>query len=178
MITYDYDPKRPSLTTFDARELAEAQSRNISAHHVLYALDVCQAGLAVYHKELGSDEKSDKEFGRLSVIRADVEPIARNILVAGTEGEDALWDNGGVFTEALIHGLRGGAERGIGLITFEDLAAYVRERVIAKAAKTQVRQEPFGKVLDEYGEGRIVFIPNRAPALELQQPSKGLPMER
>jgi hypothetical protein len=179
LITYDYDSKRPSSTTFDARELAEGQSRNIAAHHVMYALDVCQAGLAVY-RHLGGDESRDKDFGRLSVIRADVGPIARNILVAGTEEEDALWDNGGVFTEALIHGLRGDAERGgIGLITFEDLEAYVRNRVIAKAAKTQVRQEPVGKVLDEYGDGRMVFILNSGkPAPELQQPSKEPPMER
>ena len=159
LITYNYDPTRPSLTTFDARERPESQSRNIVAHHILYALDVCQAGLAIY-RHLGQEQLSSREFERLSVIRANVEPVARNILVAGTEEEDALWDNGGIFTQALIRGLRGSADLSkTGVITFDDLKSYVRTQVIAKAAQTGIAQDPTGRILTEYGSGEVVFIP-------------------
>jgi hypothetical protein len=126
LVTYDYDRKRPPLTTFDAVDLPQSQSRNIAAHHVLYALDVCQAGLAVY-RHMGDESKEETDFARLSVIRANVEEPPRNILVAGTESEDAVWSNGGIFTQALIRGLEGGAEHGSGVITFDELKAYVRK---------------------------------------------------
>jgi uncharacterized caspase-like protein len=158
LVTYDFDAKRPSLTTFDARDLPEAQSRKIAAKHVLYALDVCQAGLAIY-RHLGDEDKKAADFARLSVIRSNVEAKARNILVAGTEDEDAVWSNGGIFTQALIRGLEGSAARSdTGLITFDDLKAYVRNQVIAKAAQTGVRQDPTGAILDEYGNGEMIFV--------------------
>ncbi len=159
LVTYDYMPDRPSLTSFDARELPEGQSRNLTAHHVMFALDVCHAGLSIY-RHLGDDKASEEHFERLSVIRADVEPSARNILVAGTEGQDALWENGGIFTAALVLALQGAADPAkTGVITFDQLAVYVRNSVIARASSTGFRQDPTGKVLDEFGPGQVVFIP-------------------
>ena len=43
LVTYDYDAARPALTTFDAREFSEAESRNIAAKQVLFIMDVCAA---------------------------------------------------------------------------------------------------------------------------------------
>jgi uncharacterized caspase-like protein len=158
LITYDYDPKRPSLTTFDAREFPESESRNIVSHQVLFIMDVCHAGLAVY-RSLDEPKHLETDLGRLSVVKAYTTPVARNILVAGTENEDALWDNGGIFTQALVQGLKGAADtQKMGLITFDNLASYVRSRVVAKAAETGVTQVPTEKILDLYGSGRMVFL--------------------
>ena len=74
-------------------------------------LDTCFAGLA-QPTTLSDAEALDtgKAFRRLSVIRADTEPKARNLLLAGSDDQRAVWENGGIFTQALIRGLKGDAD--------------------------------------------------------------------
>ena len=96
MATYDIEEGRPTLTTLGMGELIEHHSRNIVAHHVLFTLDTCFAGLA-QPTTLSDAEALDtgKAFRRLSVIRADTEPKARNLLLAGSDDQRAVWENGG-----------------------------------------------------------------------------------
>jgi len=160
LVTYDFDPSKPSLTSVDARQIVDEHSRNIMARHMMIALDVCHAGLAVYNG-LGeiAGVTSDRRFQELSIIRSDTEGKARNILVAGTQNEDAFAPNGGLFTSALIKGLRGGADYNrTGVIEFDQLASYVRDQVVSTAARIGLHQTPTGRVLDVFGEGRFLFI--------------------
>jgi uncharacterized caspase-like protein len=160
LVTYDFDPKKPTQTALLMRDLADRDSQNIVARHVLFALDACDSGLTL--GGLGSSEAVDqrvRRFQALSLIRRDTENAARNLLVAGTGDQQALWQNGGLFTRALIEGLKGGADlNNDGVIQFEELGVYVRNRVTAQAAQTQVRQDPEFRVLDQYGSGRILFV--------------------
>jgi hypothetical protein len=100
-----------------------------------------------------------RRFQALSLIRRDTENAARNLLVAGTGDQQALWQTGGLFTKALIEGLKGEADlNNDGVIQFEELGVYVRNRVTAQATQMQVRQDPEFRVLDQYGSGRILFV--------------------
>ena len=130
------------------------------ARHVIFALDACDSGLTL--GGLGSPEALDqrvRRFQALSLIRRDTENVARNLLVAGTGDQQALWQNGGLFTKALVDGLKGEADlNNDGVIQFEELGVYVRNRVTAQAAQMQVRQDPEFRVLDQYGTGRIMFV--------------------
>ena len=109
LITYDFDPKRPTLTGMLMKDLTGRQAENVAAHHMLIALDACNSGLAVYEKLEGPKSAGASEFRPLSIIRNDTAPAARNILVAGKENQGALWNDGGVFTQA-DQGSSGGAD--------------------------------------------------------------------
>jgi hypothetical protein len=160
LVTYDYEQPRRLLTSFQAKDLIERHSRNIQATHVLFALDVCYAGLVF----LGSDDeernKRDVEVGeRLAMIERDVTSRARNIIVAGTGDQRALWENGGIFTAALIEGLRGKADPvNSGVIQFDQLGIYIKNRVTGFARLNGFRQVPKFVSMDAFGEGRIMFI--------------------
>jgi predicted acylesterase/phospholipase RssA len=160
LVTYDFDQKKPTQTALLMRDLADRDAQNILARHVLFALDACDSGLTL--GGLGSPEAVDqrvRRFQALSLIRRDTENVARNLLVAGTGDQQALWQNGGLFTRALIEGLKGEADlNNDGVIQFEELGVYVRNRVTAQAAQTQVQQDPEFRVLDQYGSGRVLFI--------------------
>ena len=47
LITYDFEPKRPTLTSLLMRDITGRQFENVSAHYFLVAIDSCQAGLAL-----------------------------------------------------------------------------------------------------------------------------------
>jgi uncharacterized caspase-like protein len=164
LITYDFDPVRPTLTGFLMRDLATRHSENMAARHVLFTIDSCAAGLAVL-KTLGDKglTSDPRRFQQLSIIRNDTAPRARNFLVAGTEDHPALWDNGGVFTQALIAGLKGAADlNNDRLIQFYELAMYVSNEVANRASEKGVRQEVQPYVLDAMGTGKIVFLEDRS----------------
>lgn len=159
LITYDFDKKQPTQTGFLMRDLTTRHSENIVARHVLFSLDACAAGLAVYKKLGGKDESVDPSRDELSIIRNDTESKARNFLVAGTGDQPALWDKGGIFTQALIAGLSGKADQtGRRLIQFRSLANYVSNEVARRAADKNVRQQVEDYSLTQIGNGRILFL--------------------
>ena len=59
---------------------------------------------------MNEPNRVETDLARLSIIQAYTTPKARNILVAGTEKEEALWDNGGIFTQALVRGREAGGD--------------------------------------------------------------------
>lgn len=160
MVTYDFDRARPTATTFQMNDLAERQARNLQPRHVLFALDACHSGLSTRLGESQLQEEARlRAFQRLAIIRRDTEGKARNLLVAGTGDQRALYKNGGIFTTALVAGLKGDADlNGDGVIQFEELLFSVRNRVSSEAATTGVRQDPDGRILDLYGTGRMLFV--------------------
>ena len=161
LVTYDYDPKRPTTTTLLMKDLTTRHAENIVAHHVLFALDSCDSGLALPSLGTGTPTEEElRKFRQLRTIRSDTDDKARNLLVAGTLDQKALWQNGGVFTKALITGLNGEADLNHdGLIEFDELALYVRQEVQKNVEDTGVRQDPDGYVLTNFGQGRVIFIP-------------------
>lgn len=160
LITYDYDPKRPTTTSFQMQDFVERQSRNLRPHHVLFALDACHAGLTAKHLGDTNAEKAQfLRFSTLAAIRRDTEPRARNLLVAGTGDQLALYKNGGLFTRALVESLAGGGDLNKdGVIQMEELAFSVRNWVTEHAGREMERQDPDYKILDTYGAGRFMFL--------------------
>jgi tetratricopeptide (TPR) repeat protein len=162
LITYDFKPSEPTLTSFLMSDIVNRHFDYVNAHHVLVVLDSCSSGLAIPGaRSLGQqiDDQKLAEFRTLANIRADTQPKARNMIVAGTGDQKALWDTGGIFTRALIDGLRGAADwNGDGVVQFDELASYVRQRVIAEAAAKKVRQEPEEFRATYLGEGKVLFL--------------------
>jgi hypothetical protein len=145
--------------------LKERQFDNIRAHHMLVALDACSAGFALpTFLSKSVKEKELEKFRTLAIIRADMSQPARNILVAGTGEQRALWENGGIFTTALIAGLKGDADlNGDNIIQFDELALSVQNRVVNKAAETGIRQTPGHAQANKYGSGNILFLRHQKP---------------
>jgi len=159
IVTYDYDSKRPSLTTIDIEELTGRHAKNINSHHMLVAIDSCYSGLATYTLGDKIDESRIKQFRRLSLIRSDLQRKARNFLFAGTGEQKALWENGGIFTNALIEGILGkGDTNKDNLIQFDELSLYVHNKVVAKASETGIDQKPAHFSLTRYGSGKVLFV--------------------
>lgn len=156
LATYNYDSSRKVGSTFRALSLIREHSELIASPHALFLLDVCHAGLAVVGT-LTDQEISDTaidpkilKFKRLSAIRDDAEERSRNILVAGTANQEALWLNGGIFTKALITTLKGENEADAnndGVLQFHEYANKVRGDVSLYAATKGHRQKPSFKVL-------------------------------
>ena len=160
LVTYDYDPQKPTLTSLLMRDLTGRHSDNILAHHFLVALDACSSGLAV--STLGDEQRQQDRAERrrvrgLSIIRNDTTPKARNVLVAGTGDQSALYDNGGVFTQALVRGLQGeGDLNHDGIIQFPELAVFVSDEV-ADAVSNKIDQK-VGYYKLPRAAGEVLFL--------------------
>ncbi|MHC2289879.1 caspase family protein [Bradyrhizobium barranii] len=162
LVTHDFKPEEPLFTSFLMSDIVGRHFEYVAAHHFLVALDSCSAGLAVPgSRSLAADSQPVNlaEFRKLAMIRADTLPKARNLIVAGTGDQRALWDTGGVFTKALIDGLRGAADSNKdGLVQYDELTWYIRQRVIPEAAMKGVKQEPKEWRATYFGEGKVLFI--------------------
>jgi uncharacterized caspase-like protein len=165
LVTYDFDNSRPTLSSLLMRDLTGRHAENVAAHHMLVAIDACHSGLALY-KTLGDKSARDlTEFSTLSVIRSDTDSPARNVLVAGRENQKALWDDGGIFTKALIAGLSGVADfNRDGLVQFTELATHVKNEVARRAAEKGVKQQAMDYRLDAFGEGSVLFLTKQSAA--------------
>jgi uncharacterized caspase-like protein len=160
LVSYDYDESKRLMTTFQAKDLVERHSRNIQAKHVLFAIDVCYAGLVLLGPDdLKTENQELAENDRLALIERDVRDRARNIMTAGRGDQRALSEAGGIFTKALIEGLQGKADRAnSGVIEFDQLGIYVRDRVTVAARLSGYNQVPDYSTLKDFGEGRVMFI--------------------
>jgi len=161
LVTYDFDPTKPTLTSLLMKDLTNRHAENISAHHVMIALDACHSGLAVYKTLSRNKVDNDKlrEFRTLSIIQNDTAPPARNILLAGTGNQEVIWDKGGIFTKALVSGLGGRADfNNDNIIQFEELSNYVRNEVAYEAKLNNASQEVAHYNIENLGKGRIMFF--------------------
>jgi hypothetical protein len=81
------------------------------------------------------------------------------VFVAGTEDEEAVYVNGGIFSDALVAALNGDADTDRdNVIRLEELEAAVRMDVIKEARQTGRSQAPSMHRLTDLGEGRMVFL--------------------
>ena len=159
LITADYDAQRPTATGLLMRDLTGRHFENIRSKHVLMLLDSCSSGLALprfQDNEPGEDTLA--KFRNYVVMQTELSRAARNILVAGTGEQKALWVKGGVFTHTLVDGLSGKADyNGDQIVEFEELKLFVRNEVRARAAAAGINQEPKGFKATIYGDGSVLL---------------------
>jgi formylglycine-generating enzyme required for sulfatase activity/uncharacterized caspase-like protein len=142
LIPVDGDPSRLFSTAISMSALRQI-SDLLPAKHVLYVVDACYSGYAVYNRAIAED-----------LLDEMVKKPAIQILTAGRQGDLAQEKGGhGVFTDVLLRGLRGEAFAGRGWLALDELGAWVRERVYAESNKRQVPQ--FGNLS---GDGQFVFF--------------------
>ena len=149
-------PETPYLTKMptDALEMKQFLNAldNLPAKHKLLLIDTCFSGFMANTRSI--------EQVRINDARVPLwagQP-ATHVLTAGRAGQSAFEDPAyqhGVFTWFVLQGLLGNADpRGDGLITFHDLANYVRHRVAG-----QGRQQDPQSMSDH--DGVFMFIDRR-----------------
>jgi len=161
LVTYDYDADRPARTSFLMSDVLHRHFRYAQVHHMLFALDACSSGLAIPGLQTLDDLEEDRirRFRRLANVLGDTEHVARNLLVAGTREEQAIYVNGGIFTRALTDGLRSRADwNRDGVIQFEELALHIKNSVRAEALRTGLEQTPAYYSAEALGSGRMLFL--------------------
>ncbi len=165
LATYDYNLSRKTTSTFHTNDLKIRHSENIAANHVMVALDVCHSGLVTTKMSRNDDVLPITDSGRLGQIEAEIKKKARNFLVAGTSDQEALYDNGGIFTAKLIEALKGEADDGDGLMAFGEIARWVKKEVITLIHTSSKfrgqRQVPDFDKLGDIGRGEMLFFPGK-----------------
>ncbi len=154
--------KRDSAA-YSAIAMTELQTwlSRYEAKHVLYIADACYSGLAISSRSMGlSPEWMDY------LIQVTAKPV-RVTLVAGRKDEEALEHQGhGLFTGFFLEALEGLADTdGNGLITTDELAAYIKPKVSSTASEYyQSSQNP---QIGRRGEGEFVFLNPRGSRPQL-----------
>jgi hypothetical protein len=123
----------------------------LPAKHKQISVDSCFSGFMASARSVEGIRTNDP---RLELWAE--EPVT-HVLTAGRSGQKAYEDpqyRHGRFTWFLMKGLQGSADpRGDGLITAEDLSAFVRHQVAAVAETPAERQDP-----QHYSEGQGLFL--------------------
>jgi len=155
-----FDAKKANLegTGLALAEIINTQSR---ARQIIYVFDSCASGLAL--------KRGDIDKNQLRRVKAyqDIMYYAQNgrmVLTAGTLGEAAIDVNGGIFTRALIDGIRGAADRedgdNNGVVDFYELFAYLHREVTNEASNKNFMQHP--DFSTSGGMGRFFFVTDRS----------------
>jgi hypothetical protein len=127
------------------------------AKHVLFLIDACFSGLALKRGTPSVQVPDDVlTYEKLSQL---TKGTSRSILVASEGNQSALDKKGGLFTQAVLEGLNGQADFSKdGIITAEELAVYVKTRVLRMANENFVNQDPKFETMDSFGNGEFVFL--------------------
>lgn len=120
--------------------------------HKLLLLDSCFSGFMTSARDIPGNAAN----GAKMLAQWSREPVTQ-VITAGRSGQKAYeeeTDRHGIFTRYLLKGLEGHATpRQDGVISFMDLAAYIRDRV---AREKGARQDPqFSQIS---GEGQFFFL--------------------
>ncbi len=154
LIPVDGDPAQLFSTAIGMDALRKISDR-LPAKHVLYIVDACYSGYAIYNRAI-SDE----------LLEEMVRKPAVQILTAGRQGDEAQERGGhGVFTEVFLRGVQGEAFSGKHWLSLEELGVWVKGRVYAESGKRQLPQ--FGSM---HGEGQFVFLKPGAQVAAVQPP--------
>lgn len=141
----------PASTAISMAEL-QRWFAQYKAKHVLYVADACYSGLSIGTRSVGLSPETK------AYIREVTKRPVRVALVAGNSGQEAHEFQGqGLFTYYLLQGLQGGADGNKdGLVTTDELAAFVKPAVAATASQQfKAQQHPqFARM----GEGEFLFL--------------------
>ena len=142
MIPVDGDPARLFSTAISMTALRQISDRLV-AKHILYIVDSCYSGYAIYNRSISED-----------LLEEMVKKPAIQILTAGRQQDEAQERAGhGVFTDVLVRGLSGDAfTSDKAWLALEELGLWVKQRVFAESNKKQLPQ--YGNLS---GEGQFVF---------------------
>jgi len=157
LIPVDGDPNQLFSTAISMTALRQISDR-LMAKHILYVVDACYSGYAIYNRSIADD-----------LLTEMVKKPAIQILTAGRQQDEAQERAGhGVFTEVLIRGLSGDAfPRERSWLALEELGLWVKQRVFAESNKKQLPQ--YGNLS---GEGQFVFVKAGPPGGSLAVTSK------
>lgn len=119
-------------------------SDRLRARHILYVVDACYSGYALYNRSIATD-----------LLDEMLRKPAIQILTAGRQGDEAQEKGGhGVFTDVLLRGLAGEAfGGGKGWLALEELGVWLKQRVYTESNRKQLPQ--YGNLS---GEGQFVFM--------------------
>lgn len=145
LLPVDADPENLFATAISMTALKQIAARQ-RAKHVLFIVDACYSGYAIYKTRGITNPALVEELTRRPAVQ---------VLTAGRAGDLAQERDGqGLFTKVLIAALEGQAdERGWGWVSLNQLGDYVQARVFAESDKRQLPQ--FGNL---EGEGQFVFV--------------------
>ncbi len=157
-VAHDSDPQNLHSTGLSFAEVEETLARRMRAKLVVMMADACHAGQLGWSTYSGGgagqvvgqlEKLGDRNFLKILSARPSEQSF-----------EDARW-NGGVFTYALLEGLRGRADRdGDKVVRASEVIDYLAERV---PAETGARQNP--RVAGTF-DARLALatVPGAAPA--------------
>lgn len=153
LFTADTDPLRVFSTAISMSALRQISDR-LTAKHILYIVDACYSGYAIYNRSTSSSLL--QEIGRQPAIQ---------ILTAGRKQDEAQERAGyGVFTEVLVRGLEGDAFGDKSWLSLEELGVWVKQRVFAESDRRQLPQ--YGNLS---GEGQFVFMKSTTARISERQ---------
>lgn len=121
----------------------------VPAKHILYVMDCCYSGIAATRSS--GLRQSHRRY--LSTITS--RPV-RQIITAGRADQKVIEEAGhGVFTRALVRGMRGDADlEGKGYVTGQGLGFYLTSRVVEESRN---RQEPQFRYLTGDGDFLVSY---------------------
>jgi uncharacterized caspase-like protein len=151
----DADLARTAISFTRLRDAALA----LRNKHTIYLIDACFSGLMVQQRTFAQADDS-------TFWEANARDRIVQLLTAGQHEELAIERDGwGLFTRALHDGLAGAADRdGDAVIAFDELAGYVRERVLERS---EGRQHPQAKTLEGSGNALLLderLLPEASPS--------------
>ncbi len=156
LLPVDGDPDGLFSTAISMTALRQISDR-LRAKHILYIVDACYSGYAIYNRSIADD-----------LLEEMVKKPAIQILTAGRQRDEAQERGShGVFTEVLLRGLQGDAFAGKGWLAVEELGVWVKQRVFAESNKKQLPQ--YGNLS---GEGQFVFLKPGGPPLAAPTPAE------
>ncbi|MBI5410442.1 MAG: caspase family protein, partial [Nitrospirae bacterium] len=157
LIPVDGDPSKLFSTAVSMSALRQISER-LSAKHILYVVDSCYSGYALFNRGISDD-----------LLEEIVKKPAIQILTAGRQQDQAQERNGhGVFTEVLLRGLEGDAFAGKNWLSLEELGVWMKQRVYVESNRKQVPQ--YGNLS---GEGQFVFVKGGVDAAKANRPGGG-----
>ena len=151
LLPVDGNPERLFGTAISMTALRQISDR-LPAKHILYIVDACYSGYALYNRSVGSH-----------LVDEMLKRPAIQILTAGRQGDQAQEKGGhGVFTDVLVRGLQGDAFADKSWLALEELGLWVKQRVFAESNRRQLPQ--YGNLS---GEGQFVFFRETIGTLSL-----------
>jgi hypothetical protein len=161
IVPFDGNKANLEKTGISLSDMIEQYSKSLPARQIMYVFDSCQSGLAV--------KRGDIDPNTLRQVKAyeDIRYYAQKgkmIVTAGEEGEAAIDVNGGIFSRALLDGIRGRADREVGdnngVVDFYELFSYIRREVTKEASNRGFLQHP--DFSTSGGVGRFFFVTDRS----------------
>ncbi len=152
LLPHDVDAGNIAATGFPMWDMEKVLWQIVKSQRVVVFADACHsagvtAGLGV--KGVNAEAAGENVYSRYFRRLAHTRP-GRVVLSSSGGNEQSLegskWDRHGVFTWALLQGLKGAADGAVpgtqkdGIVTLQEIVAYVQQQVVQE---TQNRQRPF-----------------------------------